>query len=290
MIQLRGPGATAVERNIGAAVVGLDHDVSILRIDPDVVIVAMRGAKDRKRLAAVGGFKESFRAGVDHVGVCRVSAEGDVIKWPLNHRRSDRSRLWIHRCPTLPCIIRTIQSTARFCFNQRIDPIRFRGCDGKICLANQFVRQSGYALREVLAAVGALVEAAVARTADDRPGFAFEVRHPGVNNTGITGLQLDIHCAYAIRNEQNLAPSLSAVRGFEDAALSIRFESVALRRDPNDVRISRMNANASNLARVVEADEFPCQPTVGRFVHATSGRDVAAHIVRARAQIDHVRI
>ena len=139
-------------------------------------------------------------------------------------------------------------------------------------------------------AVGALEKPAVARAADDRPGLAFESRHPRVNNIRIAGLQLDIHCAYAVGNEQNLAPGLSAVRGFEDAALSIRFESVALRRDPNDVRISRMNANASNLARVVEADEFPRQPPVGRFVHATSGRDVAAHIVRARAQIDHVRI
>src|SRR5712692_6144025 len=95
LIQLRRPGATAVERNIGAPVVGLDHDLAVFRIDPDVVIVAMRSAKDRKRLAAVGGFKESFRARVNHVGIRRVGAERDVIKWTLDHRRSDRGRLWI---------------------------------------------------------------------------------------------------------------------------------------------------------------------------------------------------
>ena len=140
MIQLRGPGATAVERNIGAAVVGLNHDVSILRTDPDVVIVAVRGAKDRKRLAAVGGFKESLCACVNDIGICRISAERDVIKWTLNHRRSDRGRLWIHRHPTLSRIIRTIQSTPRLRFDQRIDPIRFRGRDCKIRFADQFVR------------------------------------------------------------------------------------------------------------------------------------------------------
>src|SRR5438067_13219305 len=113
-------------------------------------------------------------------------------------------------------------------------------------------------------AVGALEKPAVARAADDRPGLAFESRHPRVNNIRIAGLQLDIHCAYAVGNEQNLAPGLSAVRGFEDAALSIRFESVDLRRDPNDVRIRRMNENRSNLDRLEEADELPGHPTSDR--------------------------
>ena len=142
----------------------------------------------------------------------------------------------------------------------------------------------------MFAAIGAFIETAVARAADDRPGFSFEVRHPGVNDIRIAGLQLNIHSAHVIGNEQNLAPGLSTVRGFEDAPLSIRFESVALRRDPNDVRIRRMNANRSNLARIVEADELPRLPAIGRFVYATSGRDVAAHIVGPRAEIDHVRI
>src|SRR5438445_9566946 len=112
-----------------------------------------------------------------------------------------------------------------------MDPIRFGGRDGEIRFADQFVRQSRGDLCEMFTAVGALEKPAVARAADDRPGLAFESRHPRVNNIRIAGLQLDIHCAYAVGNEQDLAPGLSAVRGFEDAALSIRFESVALRRD-----------------------------------------------------------
>ena len=140
LIQLRGPGATAVERNIGAAVVGLNHDVSILRTDPDVVIVAVRGAKNRKCLAAVGGFKESLCACVNDIGICRISAERDVIKWTLDHRRGNRCRLRIHCCPGLSRVVRSIKPTARLCFDQRIDSIRFGGRDCEIRFADQFVR------------------------------------------------------------------------------------------------------------------------------------------------------
>src|SRR5712692_11811174 len=104
----------------------------------------------------------------------------------------------------------------------------------------------------MLATVSALVKAAVARAADDRPGLSFQSRHPRINHVWIAGLQLDIHRANLIRDEQNLAPRLAAVRRLEDTSVRIRFESVALRRHPNDVRVGRMNANRSNLPGIVE--------------------------------------
>src|SRR5215471_15435582 len=42
LIVLRGPGPTAVERDRRAAVVAEDHSVRIVRVDPEIVVVAMR--------------------------------------------------------------------------------------------------------------------------------------------------------------------------------------------------------------------------------------------------------
>src|SRR6266550_1870442 len=53
LIHLCGPGTPAIGRDIGATVVRLDLHLAIFGIDPDVVIVAVRRAKARKRFAAV---------------------------------------------------------------------------------------------------------------------------------------------------------------------------------------------------------------------------------------------
>ena len=64
LIHLRRPGAAAVGGDVCAAVVRLDHDLAVFRVDPDVVVVAVRRAKRRERFTAVGGFEEAFGARV----------------------------------------------------------------------------------------------------------------------------------------------------------------------------------------------------------------------------------
>src|SRR6185369_388349 len=107
-------------------------------------------------------------------------------------------------------------------------------------------------LREMLAAVGAFVEATFATAADDRPWLALEPRHPCVNNVRIVRLQLEVHRADTVRDKQHFAPRLSAVSCFEHTALVVWFEDVAVSCDPNDVRVCRMNANRADLTGVVE--------------------------------------
>ncbi len=87
LVQLRRPRAAAVERHVGAAIVRLNHDVAVLRIDPDVVIVAVRCAQQRERLAAVGRFEEALRPGIDDVRIGRIGAERGVVERPLNQGR-----------------------------------------------------------------------------------------------------------------------------------------------------------------------------------------------------------
>src|SRR6185369_8191852 len=110
---------------------------------------------------------------------------------------------------------------------------------------------------EVFAAVGALVKTTFTTTADDRPRFALEMRHPRVNHIRIAWLQLDIHRADRVRDKQYFAPRLAAVRRFENAALVVRLEDVAIRCDPRDVGICWMNAHCADLSGVVETHKLP---------------------------------
>ena len=93
LIHLRRPRAPTIVRDVRAAIVRLNDDVAVFRTDPNVVVVAMRRAKRRERLAAVRRFPGAFRARVNHVGVRRIGAELHVIERTLNHRIRDLRRL-----------------------------------------------------------------------------------------------------------------------------------------------------------------------------------------------------
>src|SRR5258708_40299329 len=123
------------------------------------------------------------------------------------------------------------------------------------------------------------VEAAVLRAADDRPRLPLEPRHPGIDDTGVARLDLDVHRADAVRHEQHLAPRLAAVARLEYAALGIRLERVADRRNPCDVGIRRMNAHGADLSGVREAHELPRLAGIDRLVDAAAGGDVAPDAV-----------
>ena len=134
LVHLRRPGATAVSRDICAAIVRLDHDLAVFGIDPDVVIVAVRRAKRRERFATVGRFEETFGAGVDDVGISRIGAERRVVKRTLNQRA-----LRIDQRPRLARVVRAIETAAWFCFDESIDAIGFGSGDGEIGFADQFM-------------------------------------------------------------------------------------------------------------------------------------------------------
>ena len=50
----RGPARAAVNRDVRAPVVAIDHSLRIVRINPEIVIVAVLRAKSPVSLAAIG--------------------------------------------------------------------------------------------------------------------------------------------------------------------------------------------------------------------------------------------
>src|SRR5205814_6863802 len=67
LIHLRRPLAPTIVRDVRAAIVRLNDDFAVFRTDPNVMIVAVWRAKDRKGLAAVRRFPKTFGAGVDDI-------------------------------------------------------------------------------------------------------------------------------------------------------------------------------------------------------------------------------
>src|SRR5687768_14700726 len=65
---LFGPASPAVESDVGAAVVALDHAVRIVRSDPQIVIIAVRHLNRAVRAPAVIRAKELNIQNVDGIG------------------------------------------------------------------------------------------------------------------------------------------------------------------------------------------------------------------------------
>src|SRR5207249_1539850 len=79
LVVLRGPGPAAVVGDGGAAVVAEDHPAGIVRIDPQVVVVAVRHGQVREALPAVGRLVHVDVGQVDRVGVLRVGVDPRVV-------------------------------------------------------------------------------------------------------------------------------------------------------------------------------------------------------------------
>jgi hypothetical protein len=82
LICLRAPGASAIERDICAAIVCLDHVIGISGIDPEVMIIAMWNGSRPEGFAAVSALKPSFIPDVNDIRIIRVNSQSAVIERP----------------------------------------------------------------------------------------------------------------------------------------------------------------------------------------------------------------
>src|SRR3569832_2304236 len=117
------------------------------------MIVAVRRAERRERLACVSRFEEPFGARVYDVSVRWIGAERRVVERSLNQRA-----LRIDQRPRLTGVFGSIEAAAGFGFDKRVDSIGISVRDREICFTDQLIREAVRDLREMLASVSALVE------------------------------------------------------------------------------------------------------------------------------------
>ena len=204
MVHLRRPAAPAVLRNVGAAVVGLDHDFRVLGIDPDNVVVAVRRRHAGERPAAVGRAVERQLGHVHFVLVFRVDVHLVEIKGARPQRRAA-----VHEHPAHAGVVRSIQAApGALGLDLCVDDLRIRLGDVDPHFADQIVGQSARRPRPVVAAVDRLVHAAFARrtAADDRPRLALRAPGAGIQLVRVRPVDRDRHGAGLLVDEQDLLP------------------------------------------------------------------------------------
>ena len=156
-----------------AAVVPLDHVLRVLRIDPHVVIIAVRNRRGAKRLAAVGALEPAFVANPDDIRVVRVDAERGVVE-----RARDQRARTIDQRPARAAVFGSIQTRAGLGLNQCVDAIRKRVRNSNIASAEELRRQAAGELGPMVARVSGFVDATVvASAADDGPRLPLAVPH-----------------------------------------------------------------------------------------------------------------
>ena len=83
LVPLRSPTCAAIGAYIGSAIVGFNHPVGIVGIDPKPVIVSMRNTNIPESLSAVIGAIHSCIKDVNTIYRARVGKDMRVIKRPL---------------------------------------------------------------------------------------------------------------------------------------------------------------------------------------------------------------
>ena len=288
LVALGAPAPATVEGDHRPAIVGEDEVVRVVRVDPQVVVVAVHALHLFPRAAAVIGAQRGRTQYVDAILVLRIHEELDVVPGALH-----QARFTGHLAPALAGVGGDVQPTIvalRLAFDQRVHLLRVGRAHRDGHLAHLFRKAVGH-LHPRLAGVGGLVETAPRPAADDLPGQAAVLPHGRVENARIGRIHGQLGRARPLVDEEHLLPGGAAVGGLEDAALGGGRVERALRGDPQHVGVLRVHDDARDVPRVVEPHLLPRLAGVGGAIDAVAGmRHHAAHRVLARAHVDHVRI
>src|SRR4030095_1212860 len=161
------------------------------------------------------------------------------------------------------------------------------------CQANASLVAGGNAVLQLLprrAGVGGLVDRAARTAAVEAERFAEPLIRRGVEDFGVAWIHHDVGRAGVGIDEERLAPGAAGVRGFGDAARGVGGPEVADRGDVGDVRIGGIEHDASDRARVVQAEVGPRAAGVGGAVDAAAPRRALAIVVLAAAGPDDLRV
>src|SRR6185437_9758954 len=218
----RAPRLAAVDGNDGALIAGQEHDLGIVGVDPDVLVVVPAGGATEAcpALAAVCGFPNYSAGGINDIGVLRIDLDHGQVAAANSYCRPG---IVGRDVPSLAGIVRAIDLyRAVFCrSNRSVDAIWVGGSDGQVRLRDS----SGHIDRKLLPGLAEIVRA-VDAPAIPIPGSVLPRPFAGLPQCGVHELRvrridLEIGAAGVLVFVQDLLEGLSAIAGAEDAAFCI---------------------------------------------------------------------
>ena len=121
LIPLCGPGVSAVEGDVRPAVVGVDHRLAVIRVDPQIVCISVRHTHHGEVPAPVD---RPHHGGVEHVDrlfIQRIGEDLDVVPGACARRPVVADEL-----PGLASVVRAEDPAARIGLDDREDPVGVR--------------------------------------------------------------------------------------------------------------------------------------------------------------------
>ena len=292
VVELRGrlvvdarPRLGAVVRHARAAVIALDHPAGVRRIDPEVVVVAVRRRHLDERLAAVDRLPQRVVRDPHGVDVGRVGEDVHVVPGTAAEPGL-LARALPGRAPVIGSEERAVLG-----LDQRVDAAAIGRGDGDADPSEDAARQAGVA-RDVgprVAAVGRLPERRIGPAAAHAPGRALRLPHRGKQDARILLVDRQVDGAGPLALEQHVLPRGAAIAGAEDPALAVRAPGVAERRHVDEVGIARVHADAPDVAGVAQSHVGPRAAAVIGAIDPVPMRHVAADARFAGARVQHAR-
>ena len=287
-IALGAPAFAAVECHGRTAVIRDDEIIRVVRVDPQVVKIAVRAREVLPRPAAVIRTQSRRAEDVDRVLALRVDKKFDVIPGPL------RQTIVVRDLPPAFAGIGRNEQAAlilvRIALDQRPDLFRVRTADGDRHLAH-FFGQAFFQLFPGLAAIDRLVKAAARAAADHFPRQTAVFPHRGVQYPRVGHIHRQLGGTCFVVDEENVLPRHAAVHGLVYPALRRMAVQSALSRDKDDVRVLRVDDDPRDVLRFVEPHLLPRLAGVGRAIHTVAVvRHNAANGMFAHPDIDDVRV
>src|SRR5439155_12941266 len=175
--------------------------------------------------------------------------------------------------------------------DQCVNQIGIGASDGDGDLAHRTCRQplAGEPL-PAHAAVPGNEETAPRPAAFSSPGVDFELPRAGEENPRIVRIHSQVRAPRVFVYKKRFIPGLAAVRGPEDTPLRLWTVGMAEHAGTDDVRITGINDDAADPARLLEAHGSPGLPRIGGLVDPVADRDVAANKGLAGSCPDYVRV
>src|SRR5690348_14939549 len=139
-------------------------------------------------------------------------------------------------------------------------------------------------------AIGRAVDPAPRSARDELPGPTHELPHPREQHARIARHHDEIGGAGRVVHEEDLLPSLAAVRRPKHAAIDVRRPDVAERRYENNVRVRGIDDDTADLPDIAEPHVLPRLAGVGGHEHAAPVDHVIPGVPLSRAHPDDARV
>ena len=285
LVVLGAPAPPRIERYRHAAIVRVDQVAGIAGIDPELVIVAVRGGQLREPYTAIDRLHHRRVHHVHEVGVGRIGRDVHVVP-----RTALDQPVVAREPPALAGVVRPIEA-ALLRLHDRVDAVRVRRGHRDADLPHEGRQPLGQPGPRI-AAVGRLPDAAARAAAAHLPGQPLVIPERGVEHARIRGIHREVvGAAGGVLPLEDLRPRPAPVGRAVDAALRRPAPAVALDRHVHQVRVRWMHPHLRDLPARLEAATRPRASGVGALVHPVAvRRTLPAYGVLARSDVHHVGV